>query len=143
MSPGSHQTRMCQIVMPEILTLLPSSFWNPKLWSTPALPMPAWNLAPLTVRVCASTALKRIFAPITCRHLHTHGLDTSCTISAVLGARPSFLSSGLALSRFLRSLTCIQKRFSNTLVDFFYPLISLTQNNNTLGPERWLSSREH
>lgn len=94
-SPGPHQTRMCQSVMPRILIPLPSSFWNPKLWSTPALPMPAWNLVPLMVPVCVSASLKRLFAPVTCRHLHTYGLDTSCTISTVLGVHPSFLPSGL------------------------------------------------
>lgn len=41
MNPGPHQTRMCHTVRPRILIPLPSSFWNPKLWSTPALPMPA------------------------------------------------------------------------------------------------------
>lgn len=46
-------------------------------------------------------------------------------------------------SRFLRSLTCIQKRFSNTHVNFLFPCLSLSRDNDTLGMERWLSSREH
>lgn len=130
MSLGPHQAKMCQTMRPIILT--PFILWNPKLWSTPNASMESG----IPDYPCLYFLWRGFFALVTCPHLNTYGFDTSCAISAVLGMHPSFLPSGLSLSQFLWSLTCIQKGFSITHVDLFFSYQSLIQNTNTLRLER-------